>query len=79
MVWKVEMCVQPLPRYVQRWCGRRCGPWRHLNTIWVDRGEDIPDRLGEAETAGLYVRLLLCCEEHKYNEDLAIYVPVDQV
>ena len=78
MVWTIELWIQPIPRYVARWLGWKCGPWFDFKTIWANRWEDIPGRAREEETGGLYHRLLLCCEEYAQDED-GSFVPVDQV
>ena len=78
MVWKVELRVQVSSRWLPRWLGRTVGPWREFTVTWADRWEDIPDRIGEVETGGLYHRLLLCCEEYEEDED-GNFHPVDQV
>ena len=78
MVWKVELWVQPKHWCLPRWLGRKCGPWREYKVIWANLWEEIPDRILELETCGLYHRLLLCCEEYEQDED-GNFDPADRV
>ncbi len=77
MVWKVQLWVQPHAKWRWRWCARRVGPWFYYETIWVEDWDAIPEEVAKVATAGLYHRLLTCCEE--YEESDGQFEPVDHV
>jgi len=77
--WRVEVWVQPTRHLLSRWCGRRCGPWREYAVVWAWTWEDIPSRVLEVESAGMYHRLMVCAEAYDYDEERDAWLPVDHV
>ena len=65
--WKVELWVSGVPGGFrpELWRSRRCGPWLHYTTIWASTWAEIPERVEEVRTNGLYKRILFCAEQWK--------------
>ena len=71
MVYRVELWVQPHKNLLQRWCGRRCGPWRFYKVFYAPTWPDILPMAENCTSAGMYHRLLFCIEEGEENSSAA--------
>ena len=65
--WKVEVWIQPnREHWANSWTGSRCGPWRHLDTVWVEQWDQIHDVVGDnVGIAGLARRRMYCIEMYE--------------
>ncbi len=67
--WKVEVWIQldrELEHWANSWTGSRCGPWRHLDTVWVEQWDQIHDVVGDnVGIAGLARRCMYCIEMYE--------------
>jgi hypothetical protein len=79
VAWRVELWIQPLPRYRDGWPRPHCGPWVLYSVLWTDTWAQIPWAIQAKETGGLYHRLLICAEQYEWDETGRRWLPLDQV
>ena len=75
----MEIWVQPSRSLLDRWCGRRCAPWREYHVVWAQTWAEIPAAVQAVESCGLYHRMLICAEEYEHDREQDAWVPADQL